>query len=88
VVRAKMLYDPHALEKGALVERRVVAAKRGPEDPATMEFFAQVRSRDAVRGPVVERKRYYGTHIPTLCDLLEGGAFDGAGPEGSKPELR
>lgn len=83
VVRAKMLYHPHALAKGAMVERRVVAAQPGPEDAATAEFFAQFRSPDAGRGRVVERTLYYGAHIPTLCDLLEGGAFDGARPEGS-----
>ncbi len=53
VVRARMLYDERALEKGSMIQR----------------------SRPK-RLKTITTAKYYGAHIPTLCDELEAGDFD------------
>lgn len=78
VVRAKMLYDPRALEKGAMVERqestRVVRdqGSSGGRKMGYVGMFPTTRTEKVV----TKRAVYYGAHIPTLCDLLESGDFD------------
>lgn len=78
VVRAKMLYDPRALAKGAMVERREstkVVRDQGGSDEHTMSYMSMLPTTRTEK-VVTKKTIYYGAHIPTLCDLLESGEFD------------
>ena len=85
VVRAKMLYDPRAIEKGALVERipdsKPTTTGRGQkpkrdESPTTGFITPEIIAHVAAAAAPRSKKRYYGAHIPTLCDLLDAGEFE------------
>lgn len=78
VVRAKMLYDPRALEKGALVERgesTKVMRDQGKYDGSTFGYVSMFPTARTEK-VVTKKTNYFGAHIPTLCDLLESGEFD------------
>ena len=85
VVRAKMLYDTNALEKGTMVER---VARPILDDDASglsvgyMTYTTAQSARSKVRYDT--RMVCYGAHIPTLCDQLEAGAFEDQ-PAGFQP---
>ena len=72
VVRAKMIYDTNAIDKGTLIKR---AAE--PKQQDIFDSGKNVMSKVAFH-PEKEttEKVYYGAHIPTLCDKLERGEFD------------
>ena len=77
VVRAKMLYDTNALEKGTMVERvatPVLADDAGGLSVGYMTYTAARSARSKVRYDI--RTVCYGAHIPTLCDQLEAGVFE------------
>ena len=78
VVRAKLLYDTNALEKGAMV-KRIPVPRRKTSDDLSMGKAGYALTADFKR-PAVSRYRevkvYYGAHIPTLCEKLEVGEFE------------
>lgn len=78
VVRAKLLYDTNALEKGAMVKRVPVRSRKTCDD-LSMGKAGYALTADFNR-PAVSRYRevkvYYGAHIPTLCEKLESGEFE------------
>lgn len=85
VVRAKMLYDTNALEKGTLVER--VARPVLDDDAGGLSVgYMTYTTAQSIRSKVRYDTRIvcYGAHIPTLCEQLEAGAFEGQ-PAGFKP---
>lgn len=80
VVRAKMLYNAEANKPTTSTIRK---KKRKPvkKEPSTYLFTDNVfekcgSTKQRYQTVIVEEKRYYGAHIPTLCQLLEKGEFD------------
>jgi transposase len=80
VVRAKMLYNAEANKPTTSTIRK---KKRKPleEEPTTYLFTDNVfekfgATKTRYETIIAEEKRYYGPHIPTLCELLEQGHFD------------
>lgn len=71
VIRARMLYEPKA-RKGA---RCRCLSQRPRLSPTT---FMDFTSASAIQRPVRMQRRTveYGTHIPTLVQLLEAGHFE------------
>lgn len=79
VVRAKMLYNAEANKP---IKSTIRKKKRKPVKE-TPVFYLMTESLVGSQSPkqkykteIIEEKRYYGAHIPTLCDLLEKGEFD------------
>lgn len=77
VVRAKMLYDTNALEKGTMVERVARPVLNDDAGGLSVGYMTYTTAR-SVRSKVRYDTRIvcYGAHIPTLCDQLETGAFE------------
>lgn len=79
VVRAKMLYSAEANKPTTSTIRK---KKRKPVKEApvfylmTDSLVGSTSHKQRYKTEVIEEKRYYGAHIPTLCDLLEKGEFD------------
>jgi len=79
VVRAKMLYDSNALEKGTMTRRVAVQV---PDDDlgglgmGKIGYAAPAKSTGRRRVGYVTELVCMGAHIPTLCDKLESGAFE------------
>ncbi len=77
VVRAKILFDKQANEPTTTTIRK---KKRKADDGnvISMGKMALMRTTEPTRyKTVIETEtRYYGSHIPTLCELLEQGHFD------------
>lgn len=68
VVRAKLLYDTNALEKGTM-------GVRVPEWDFGTGFTAS--GRGSISGVKYRKETVcYGAHIPTLCEKLEAGDFE------------
>jgi transposase len=79
VVRAKMLYNKDTNKPTTSTIRK---KKRKPVKETSV-FYLMTDSlvssqsiKQKYRTEIIEEKRYYGAHIPTLCDLLEKGEFD------------
>ncbi len=76
VIRARMLYDPAARKKGAVVQQKSVPVE---EVPAMQKTTTRYMTVDSVR---TSRVRYthevieYGALIPTLERLADEGHFD------------
>jgi hypothetical protein len=79
VVRAKMLYNVEA-NKPTTSTIRMKKRKPVKEAPVfylmTDSLVGSQSIKQKYRTEIIEEKRYYGAHIPTLCDLLEKGEFD------------
>lgn len=79
VVRAKMLYNAEVNKPTTSTIRK---KKRKPieEVPAFYlmldNLAGSASQKQKYKTEIIEEKRYYGAHIPTLCDLLEKGEFD------------
>lgn len=79
VVRAKMLYNAEANKPTTSTIRK---KKRKPvkEEPVAYlmndSLVGSTSHKQRFTTEIIEEKRYYGAHIPTLCDLLEKGEFD------------
>lgn len=79
VVRAKMLYNAEANKPTTSTIRK---KKRKPIEEAPVFYLmldnlnGSASQKQRYKTEVVEEKRYYGAHIPTLCELLEKGEFD------------
>jgi transposase len=71
VIRARMLYDPIARKKGAVIVDEPIDQ---PEQPTTYEYFMTGQAGKPVR--VRRRVVEHGAHIPTLVKLLESGYFE------------
>lgn len=79
VVRAKMLYDTNALEKGTMTRRVAVPVPDNDLGGLGMGKMGYARpERPAARHRVryLTEYLYMGAHIPTLCEKLESGAFE------------
>lgn len=79
VVRAKMLYNAEANKPTTSTIRK---KKRKPieEEPVFYlmldNLSGSASQKQKYKTEIIEEKRYYGAHIPTLCKLLEQGEFD------------
>ncbi|NLY17023.1 MAG: ISL3 family transposase [Gammaproteobacteria bacterium] len=79
VVRAKMLYNAEANKPTTSTIRK---KKRKPIEEEPVFYLMQdnlsgsASQKQKYKTEIIEEKRYYGAHIPTLCDLLEKGEFD------------
>ncbi|MPQ75813.1 ISL3 family transposase [Hydrogenovibrio sp. JE_KL2] len=79
VVRAKMLYNAEANKPTTSTIRK---KKRKPIEEAPVFYLmldnltGSASQKQKYRTEIIEEKRYYGAHIPTLCELLEKGEFD------------
>lgn len=79
VVRAIMLYLAEANKPTTSTIRK---KKRKPDKEApvfylmTDSLVGSQSTKQTYRTEIIEEKRYYGAHIPTLCELLEKGGFD------------
>lgn len=85
VIRAKMLYDTNALEKGTMVERVATPVLDDDAGGLGVGYMTYTTAR-SVRSRVRYDTRLvcYGAHIPTLCDKLEAGVFEDQ-PAGFQP---
>lgn len=72
VIRAKMLYNRKAIERGAVVERWH-PPRAEPDEGASIGYMTGFSMRQASTRPLPETKLYYGAHIPTLVLLAEQG---------------
>lgn len=72
VIRAKMLYNRKAIERGAVVERRH-PPRAEPDEGASIGYMTGFSMRQSTTRPLPETKLYYGAHIPTLVLLAEQG---------------
>jgi transposase len=79
VVRAKMLYNAEA-NKPTTSTIRKKKRKYVKEAPVFYlmadSLIGSQSTKQKYRTEIIVEKRYYGAHIPTLCDLLEKGEFD------------
>ncbi len=79
VVRAKMLYNAEANMPTTSTIRK---KKRKPIEEAPVFYLmldnlaGSASQKQKYKTEIIEEKRYYGAHIPTLCELLEKGEFD------------
>lgn len=79
VVRAKMLYNSEANKPTTSTIRK---KKRKPIEEAPVFYLmldnlaGSASQKQKYKIEIIEEKRYYGAHIPTLCELLEKGEFD------------
>jgi transposase len=79
VVRAKMLYNAEANMPTTSTIRK---KKRKPIEEAPIFYLmldnlaGSASQKQKYKTEIIEEKRYYGAHIPTLCELLEKGEFD------------
>lgn len=79
VVRAKMLYNAEANKPTTSTIRK---KKRKPIEEAPVFYLmldnlsGSASQKQKYKTEIIEEKRYYGAHIPTLCELLEKGEFD------------
>lgn len=77
VVRAKMLYDKRANEPTtSTIRKKKRVAKNEDSTMAKWSLSGSFSQTNTSKIIIEKEVKYYGPHIPTLCELLEQGHFD------------